>query len=59
MYRQDRDSIGNGGGFIVYIKDSVPFHICDIFGDVDDIVWAHELQLVTSVIDSHAPLKER
>ena len=28
------------------------------FDDVDDIVWAH-WQLVTSVIDSHAPLKQR
>ena len=24
MYRQDRDSKGNGGGLIVYIKDSIP-----------------------------------
>ena len=24
MYRQDRDSKGNGGGLIVYIKDAIP-----------------------------------
>ena len=24
MYRQDRDAKGNGGGLIVYIKDSIP-----------------------------------
>ena len=43
-----------------YMRDMnfVPFHVCDIFDDVDDIVWAHG-QLVTSVIDSHAPLKQR
>ena len=43
-----------------YSRDmhSVPFHTCDIFDDVGDIVWAHE-QLVTSVIDSHTPLKQR
>ena len=40
-----------------YMRDMnlVPFHVCDIFDDVDDIVWAHG-QFVTSVIDFHAPL---
>ena len=35
-------------------KENILWDLCD----VDDIVWAHE-QLVTSVIDSHAPLKQR
>ena len=37
---------------------TVPFHVCDIFDDVDDIVWAQQ-HLISSVIDFHAPLKQR
>ena len=37
---------------------TVPFDVCDIFDDVDDIVWAQQ-HLISSVIDFHAPLKQR
>ena len=35
---------------------TVPFHVCYIFDDVDDIVWAQQ-HLISSVVDFHAPLK--
>ena len=38
--------------------NNIPFHICDIFDDVDDKYWAHN-NLLHSIIDSHAPLKTR
>ena len=38
--------------------DQVPFHISEIFDDIDDKYWAHNL-LLNSVIDRHAPLKTR
>ena len=43
-----------------YTRDlsNVPFHVCDIFDDVDDITWAQR-HLLSSVIDIHAPLKQR
>ena len=37
---------------------NVPFHVCDIFDDVDDIAWAQQ-HLLSSVINIHAPLKQR
>jgi hypothetical protein len=37
---------------------SVPFHIIDIFTDIDDSHWAFDM-LVKDVIDSHAPLKKK
>ena len=37
--------------------NSAPFHLY-IFDDMDDILGAQE-QLVTSALDSHAPLKQR
>ena len=36
----------------------VPFHAAYVFGDVDDIYWAHEW-LLNEVINIHAPVKER
>ena len=36
--------------------DKVPFHICNIFEDIDDIYWAQNM-LFTSVLNEHAPLK--
>ena len=36
----------------------VPFHVCNVFDDVDDIYWAQNL-LFTSVLNEHAPLKTR
>ena len=38
--------------------NNIPFHVCDIFDDIDDKYWAHNL-LVNDVLDSHAPLKTR
>ena len=37
---------------------NVPFHVCDVFDDVDDIAWAQQ-HLLSSVINFHAPLKHR
>ena len=37
---------------------TVPFHVCDIFDDVDDIVWAQQ-KLISCIVDIHAPLKQR
>ena len=36
--------------------DKVPFHICNIFEDIDDIYWAQNM-LFTSVLNEHASLK--
>ena len=36
----------------------IPFHVCEIFDEVDDILWAQQ-QLFSSVINAHAPLKRR
>ena len=36
--------------------DNVPFHVCNIFDDIDDICWAQN-ELFTSVLNEHAPLK--
>ena len=33
--------------------DLAPFHVCEIFDDVNDIAWAQQT-LLSSVIDSHA-----
>ena len=35
---------------------NVPFHVCNIFDDIDDICWAQN-NLFTSVLNEHAPLK--
>ena len=35
-----------------------PFHVCDLFDDIDDIVWGYK-RLYESVLDVHAPLKTR
>ena len=37
---------------------NVPFHVCDIFDDVDGIAWAQQ-HLLSSVINIHASLKKR
>ena len=36
----------------------VPFYVCNIFDDVDDIYWASSL-LYTNILNEHAPLKTR
>ena len=36
----------------------IPFHICSIFTDVNDQYWA-QTQLLTEVLDEHAPIKHR
>ena len=36
----------------------IPFQICEIFDDTDDIYWAHST-LFSSVIEEHAPLKTK
>ena len=35
---------------------AAPFHICEIFDDVDDMVWVHN-KLLSDIIDTHAPRK--
>ena len=36
--------------------DSIPFHVCNIFDDIDDVSWMHD-KLFMSVLDRHAPIK--
>ena len=36
----------------------LPFHVSDIFDDVDESYWFYE-QLINSVINEHAPMKSR
>ena len=36
----------------------VPTHVAQIFDDIDDVYWEHEL-LLRHVIDEHAPTKEK
>ena len=38
--------------------DSIPFHVCDIFDDIDDVYWMHD-KLFMSVLDKHAPIKTK
>ena len=38
--------------------DNVPFHVCSVFDDVDDIVWAYKT-MYESVLNDHAPVKNR
>lgn len=37
---------------------SIPFHVCEMFDDVDDKYWCMS-KLFTDVVDEHAPLKKR
>ena len=41
-----------------YDVSTIPFHICNVFEDVDDISWAQH-QLLMSVVNEHAPLKTK
>ena len=43
-----------------YIADieRIPFHICNVFDDDDDVQWAYH-KLLLDVIDEHAPMKKR
>ena len=41
-----------------YDVSTIPFHICNVFEDVDDISWAQH-QLLISVVNEHAPLKTK
>lgn len=36
----------------------VPFHICEIFDEPDDIMWSYNMML-TDVVDVHAPVKQK
>ena len=38
--------------------DSIPFHVYDIFDDIDDVYWMHD-KLLMSVLDKHAPIKTK
>ena len=38
--------------------DCIPFHVCDIFDDIDDVYWAQN-SLFMSVIEHHAPIKTK
>ena len=35
--------------------DNIPFHVSNVFEDIDDIYWAH-CQMFLSVLNEHAPL---
>ena len=41
-----------------YLQDleMTPFHIANVFDDVDDIMWAHDT-LFADIVNEHAPLK--
>ena len=41
-----------------YLQDleMVPFHIADVFDDIDDVMWAHNA-LFANIVNEHAPLK--
>ena len=43
-----------------YLNDivSAPFHVADIFDDVDDTAWFYSL-LIRNIINSHAPVKSK
>jgi hypothetical protein len=45
---------------VQYVNDLklVPFHVCSLFDDPDDQMWSYN-KLITEVIDSHAPLKQK
>ena len=36
----------------------IPFHVCDIFDDIDDQSWAYNL-LICNVLDEHAPFRTK
>ena len=38
--------------------DNIPFHVSNVFADIDDIYWAHN-QMLLSVLNEHAPLKTK
>ena len=38
--------------------DCIPFHVCDIFDDTDDIYWAKNKMFMT-VVEDHAPMKSK
>ena len=38
--------------------ENVPFHICDIFDDTDDVMWSYQY-LLKEVVDVHAPSKTK
>ena len=38
--------------------DRVPFSVCTVFDDVDDVMWAYD-SLLNDVVNFHAPIKSR
>ena len=38
--------------------DSIPFHVCGIFDDIDDANWMHA-KLFMSILDEYAPIKTK
>ena len=36
----------------------VPFHVCDVFDDMDDVMWSYHY-LLNEVVDAHAPMKTK
>ena len=38
--------------------DNIPFHVSNVFEDIDDIYWAHS-RMFRSVLNEHAPLKTK
>ena len=43
--------------FLYYIA-CAPFHVMEIFDDVDDMAW-YTSALIRSIIDEHAPMKSK
>ena len=56
LYRSYRKCVEN-----VYVHDlsNVPYHLCEIFDDVDDAYWFYETITKRQVIDEHALLKKK
>ena len=42
----------------LYDVSSVPFHVAEIFDDVDDMAW-YTSTLIIDVVDFHAPMKSK
>ena len=38
--------------------DSIPFQVCDIFDDIDDVYWMHD-KLLMSELDKHVAVKTK
>ena len=41
-----------------YHVSCIPFHVTEVFDDIDDQYWAY-CHLLSNILDDHAPLKQR